>query len=101
MELPGSDERVVYLGNGKISPYLDAVTDFIFDVQQYVLKIPNLQHRTLYNPEALSIEMGDVVKAMYDRDVRHLENPNNSDLMADYMAETCAWADAIWRCREI
>lgn len=101
VELPGSDERLVYLGNGKISPYLNAVTDFIFNVQQYVLKIPNLRIRTLQDAEALSIEMGDVVKRMYDRDVRHLENPQNSDSTADYMAETCAWADEIWRCREM
>jgi hypothetical protein len=101
VELPGSNERLIYLGNGKISPYLDAVTDFIFDVQQYVLKIPNLRDRTLQDAEALSIEMGEVVKAMYDRDVRHLENPTGSEAGDAYVADTCAWADLIWRCREI
>jgi hypothetical protein len=101
VELPGQKQRLVYLGDGRISPYLNAVTDFIFNVQQYVKTIKNLAQRTLENPEKLSIEMGDVVKAMYDRDVRHLENPQNNSAVADYFDETCAWADEIWRCREV
>jgi len=101
VELPGHSDRLVYVGIGHIDPYLDAVTDFIYNVQQYVLGIQDLPHRSLHDAEALSIEMGEVVKAMYDRDVRPFENPDGDDEIADYLDETCAWASEIWRCKEM
>lgn len=101
VKLPGSSDRLTYVGHGRVNPYLDAVTDFIYNIQQYVLTIPDFKNRVMNDAEALSIEMGDVVKQMYDQDVRELENVNESEHIADYMEDTCAWADLIWRCNEM
>lgn len=98
VEVPGRTDRIIYLGEGIIDPYLDAVTDFIYYVQQYVLKIQDLPRRILNEPESLSIEMGEVVKDMYDQNVRPFENPNNDPSISRHFNKNYTWANSIWRC---
>lgn len=98
--VPGrkEDDRTVYLGEGQIVPYLDKVTDFILEIQKYVVQIPDLARRIIEEPEALSIEMGEVVKEIYDRDVRPYENPDEDPDVAARFMENYLWADQVWRC---
>jgi hypothetical protein len=96
--VPGRSDRLVYLGEGIVDPYLDALVDFIYDMQQYILQIPDLPRRILEDPDGLSVEMGEVVKATYDRDVRPLENPDNDPKLAQNFENDYEWADRIFRC---
>jgi len=98
VEVPGHRDRVLYLGEGNVDPYLDAATDFIFNVQQYVLGIPDLPRRILEDTDRLSVEMGDIVKQMYDISVRQHENPLRISMIAAHFEKNNEWADRIWRC---
>lgn len=94
VEVPGKAERLHYLGKGEIDPYLDSLVEFIYEIQQYVLRYPDLPRRAVEDAANLSLELGEFVKGLYDQKCRPLETAR----MSSHLQKMNDWAQIIWRC---
>jgi hypothetical protein len=88
---PRTEERVLYVGDqDNIDPHLEEFVDLIQEVQQFVLKQPNLAKRMLSNDDSLLRDVGQFYSSRYTN-MKHRRDDS----------EAKKWAENPLGCEEI